>query len=316
MSFPTSLRPVAYLAIGLAVGGFGAILFRESLPGAAGSPEEQVRKLEAELKKAQNRIVTLQGSGRPKSGRTFADGARGIVEDIRAGRPVSPEDLFRASQPLLRDLSPIFDRIRIRQEKRNIDSRTGELTRKYDLTPEQEDQLKKWFEKKVEDDAKEFSELVANDRTTLEDLMKASQDDRWDKGLDEFMPSILGGEKLSEFQGDRMTEKVERVQQEADMRVQRVDSIVNLDHAQREQVFGIMARGSEDYDPAMVLEGASGDIGTTQGGDRNQAMLSVLRPDQRTAWETEREHRRQETWKEMSEMGLSMPPNWDPLEDY
>ena len=317
MSIPRSLRPLAYLATGLAVGGLGATLFRESLPGAAGSPEEQVRKLEVKLKDAQNQIVVLQGSGRTKQGRTFADGARGIVEDIRAGRPVSPEDLFRASQPLLRDLSPIFDRMRIREEKRNIDSRMGELTRKYDLTPDQEEKLKKWFEQKVEADAKRFSDLVANDRTTLEDLMRESEAKRWDDGLDGFMPSILGGEKLADFREERMNEKIESVQEEADMRVERVDSVVHLDHAQREQVFAIMARGSRDYDPAMVLEGASGDIGDTPGGgDRNQAMLSVLRPDQRAAWEAERERRRQETSKEMNEMGLSMPRNWDPLEDY
>jgi hypothetical protein len=33
---------------------------------------------------------------------------RNIGDDIRAGRPVTPEDIFRASQPLMRDLAPLF----------------------------------------------------------------------------------------------------------------------------------------------------------------------------------------------------------------
>ena len=91
------------------------------MPGAEGSPEERATWLEVELKKAQNRIAALEAAdprGRRKPGRTFADGARNIAEDIRDGRPVSPDDLFRATQPLLRDLSPLFDRMRVREERR------------------------------------------------------------------------------------------------------------------------------------------------------------------------------------------------------
>jgi hypothetical protein len=40
-----------------------------------------------------------------------------------------------------------------------------------------------------------------------------------------------------------MNERAQRVQQEADRMVERVNSIVSLDETQRDQVFGIMARG-------------------------------------------------------------------------
>ena len=76
-----------------------------------------------------------------------------------------------------------------------------------------------------------------------------------------------------------------------------------------------MARGSRDYDPAMVLEGARGDIGATPGGDRQAAMLSVLRPNQRAAYEAEREHRRTEASKEMETIGLTMPTDWEMLDE-
>ena len=70
----------------------------------------------------------------------------------------------------------------------------------------------------------------------------------------------------------------------ADGKTQRLDRIVGLDDSQRDQVFGIMARGSSDYDPTMMLEGAAGgNIAASPAGTGRDAVLSVLRPDQRAA---------------------------------
>jgi hypothetical protein len=317
MSLPASVRSAIPLLVGLAIGGVGATLFLQSMPGEEGSPEERANKLEAQLKSANNRITLLEAAdpNRRRPGRTFADGARGIAEDIREGRPVSPDDIFRASQPFLRDLAPLFDRMRIRQQKQMIDSMTGELARKYDLNPAQQESLKKWFGEKAERDAKAYSDLVAQDGTRLEDIMKATANVRPDDGLDDYMGSVLSGDKLAEFKSERIAERSERVQQEADRNVQRLDDIVHLDETQRDQVFGIMARGSRDYDPAMKLEGAGGDIASTPGGNRNEAMLSVLRPDQRESYEAERQQRREAAEKDMQAMGLSLPPTWNLLDE-
>ena len=100
------------------------------------------------------------------------------------------------------------------------------------------------------------------------------------------------------------------------MKVQRLDTIVGLDDTQRDQVFGIMARGSRDYDPGMKLEGIGGDIGKTPAGDRQQAMLSVLRPEQKEAYEATRQKRREQAAEEMQTLGLSLPPEWDLLDDF
>lgn len=319
MSLAQSIRSMLPLVIGLAVGGAGATLFLQSLPGSEGSPEERANKMEVELKRAQNRIASLEAAeprGHRRPGRTFADGARNIAEDIREGRPVSPDDIFRASQPLLRDLAPLFDRLRVKQQQQLTDSMSGELARKYNLTPQQQESLKQWFGQKATEDAKRWSDLVAQDGTRLEDIMRASRDVRPDDGLDGFMEKTLSGDKLAAFQTARMGERAERVQQDADTRVQRLDSIVTLDTAQRDQVFGIMARGSRDYDPAMKLEGVGGEIGAASTGNREQAMLAVLRPEQRTAYAAEQQRRRDEAAKNMEVMGLTLPADWDMFNDY
>ena len=102
------MRPLIPLVVGLAVGIAGAVLFLQSMPPKEGSAEERLAKMEVDLKKANNRVAALEAAdpnGRRKPGRTLADGARGIAENFRDGKPVTPDDLFHAFQPFMRDFS-------------------------------------------------------------------------------------------------------------------------------------------------------------------------------------------------------------------
>lgn len=301
----------------------------QSMPGVEGSPEERANRLEIELKRAQSRIAALESKtgGGAKDGvlqriagvrdkRELTDGARDIAEALRDGRPVSPEDIFKASQPLMKTLAPLFDRMRVREQKQLIDSLTGEFARKYDLGPQQQQWLKQWFENKAKEDAKAWSAMIGREGTTLEDVMKASRDVRPDAGIDTFMPTILHGEKLDQFRSERLAERAQRVESEADRRVQRLDSIVGLDEAQRDQVFGIVARSSKDYDPQMAIEGVGGQISSAPTGNPQEAMLSVLRPEQRAAYEAEQMRRRQKAAEDLEVIGLTLPPNWDMFDDF
>ena len=164
------------------------------------------------------------------------------------------------------------------------------------------------------ENAKRYNDLLLQDGTRLEDLMMASRDTRPDDGLDEFMAKTLSGEKLASFQAERMVERAQRVQEHAYMKVERLDSIVALDADQRDRVFAIMARDSPDYDPAMTLEGAGGDTLTDNSDDTRQAMFSVLTAEQRTSFDAEMQHRREEAQEDMAAIGLSLPEGWDMLE--
>lgn len=303
------MRPILPLIIGLAVGICGTVLFLQSQPPKNGSAEERVVKLEAELKTAKNRVIALEGAdphGRRRPGRTLADGARSIAEDLRDGKPVTPDDLFHATQPLIRDFSPLFERMRAREQQRRVDSMAGELARKYSLTSAQEDSLKKWLDQKATDDSKRYTDLLSQDSAKLADIGKAGYEFKLDSGLDQYMKNTLTGDKLAAFQADRMQEKVDRVQQEADMKVTRLDGIVGLDESQRGQMFGIMARGSQDFDPAMHFEGLGDDAGAVSGKSGQDAILSVLTPAQRDAYQADRKQKQDSARKEMESMSLSL----------
>ena len=51
------------------------------------------------------------------------------------------------------------------------------------------------------------------------------------------------------------------------------------------------------------------------GVDASQAMLDVLRPEQRAAYDAERERRRTEAAKDMEAVGLTLPANWEMLDE-
>ncbi|MGV3532704.1 MAG: hypothetical protein ACO1QR_10075 [Chthoniobacteraceae bacterium] len=314
MDSPLFLRSVVPLVLGLAVGGLGASLFLDSLPAPEGSPEERVRTLELELERTQKRLAAAEAAqgqgagGRSGSARALSDSVRVIGEDIRAGRTVNPEELFRTSKPILRDLAPIFDRMRLKEQKAVIDGMTGEFTRKYQLTPGQEQALKEWFGKRAEEEAERWTDMLGADNTRLEDIIRASRDIRPDEGVEEFMKGILPPDQYATFQADRLEERAERVQREADTKVQRLDRIVGLDETQRDQVFSIVARNSRDYDPKML------EI-PDAGGAGNGDVLSVLRPEQRTAYDAERKRRYEEASKAAAEIGMSLPANWELMND-
>lgn len=307
-----TLRSVIPLVAGLAIGATGAVLFLQSMPPPEGSAEERIGKLEAQLKTANNRVTALEGAdptGRNRPGRTMKDNLRSIADDFRHGRPVTPDDVFRATQPLIRDLAPLFDRMRTKELQRRSDTMAGELARKYSLNPVQQASLKNWLDQRAEEEAKRYTSIISQEGVRMEDLNEATHDIRLDDGLETFMQGTLTGEKLATFQAERMKERVTRVQDEADMKVERLDRIVTLDDEQRGQVFGMLARGARDFDPAMQFEGVGTSTALT-GKSKQDAILSVLRPDQKAAYEAEREKHRAETEKELGSMGLSLPADW------
>ncbi|MBB5350373.1 hypothetical protein HNR46_000597 [Haloferula luteola] len=307
-----TLKSIVPLFVGIVVGAVGLSLFRDSLPGEEGSPEERVVELEAALKKAENRIVAFEAMGRTDHrGRTLREGIGDLAQRIRDGGKVTPDELLRATQPLTRDLAPFFERIHAKRLARQYDALAGELTRKYGLNDDQAARLKSWFEQHAQDQAERWVDLASREGASMEDLMEASMEARADEGLDEFMGGILQGEAGAQFRSDRLHEKAGRVQDFADMRVERLDRVVGLDDGQRDLLFGVMAAASPDYENSMQFEGSEGIITPQVGVDREQAVIEALSPGQRAAYEAFKEEERAKMNEQMGEFGLTLPADWD-----
>ncbi|MES2709030.1 MAG: hypothetical protein V4726_20710 [Verrucomicrobiota bacterium] len=313
------MRAPIFLIIGLVVGISGALLYQQSVPPPAGSVEAKNSELERELTQIKVALAAAEARA-PRPGLTteqkLRQGARGLFEDLKEGRTVDMNDVFRAAKPVLRDFSPFFERLHRRDFRIQNEYALGDLSRKYHLSTAQQDSLRAWQAAKTEERIAAMRRLNESENSTFEDMVRSERKIRPDDGLDAFMESTLTGTDLANFKNDRLQQRVERVQAEAEQRVSRLNGIVQLDDTQQDQVFSLMARSSPDFDPGMKFEGLGGD--TTQlpvGQSRDEAIMQVLRPDQRVQYEQQRETRRAAAQKEMNDFGIRIPDNWDMLND-
>jgi hypothetical protein len=313
------MRAPVFLVVGLVAGIAGAVLFQQSFPPPAGSVEEKLDGLERELDRTRVLLAAAEARApRPEAStqQKFSRGVRSILEEWKAGREVDLEEFYMAMRPAMRDLSPLFERMKKRELRKQHEFVLQELTRKYKLTPAQQAVVQAWQKKKIESDVAAYRELNANDNVSFIEMIKGSSLPRPTDGLDEVMAQTLTEPERTRYQKERMNERLNQVQAEADRRVTRLHDMVGLDDAQQDQVFALMARSSRDFDPSMQFEGLSADTTPLPPGEsRDQAIRALLRPEQRQKYEEKSLTRRIEAEKDLREMGLKIPANWDMLAD-
>ena len=129
------------------------------------------------------------------------------------------------------------------------------------------------------------------------------------------MARTLDADTLATYQADRLAERVERVQNEAEGRVQRLDSLVDLDEEQKDQAFAILAHSSEYFDPSMQFEGLENELsGLRPGMDANKSIEGILRPEQLQRLGDRQRERRDDAFSEFEELGLTPPQGWEEME--
>ncbi len=304
------------IPMGVLIGALGAILFGQSLGPDPGSEQERAEKAEHQLRVAEAQLRHLQGTRIRADRQQSAEGARDILEDIREGRGADIDDIFAVTKPWLNDLSPVINLMRSKEEREQFARLAGDYTRKYDLNESQQTQLRQWLDARASENAQRFVDVVADDSSTIYDLMLAGKEAEQNiKGIDQFMERQLTGEALTSFRADRLQERINSVEGEANGRLNNLDSIVNLDASQEDQLFFTMARSSEDYIPSMDIEGMNGDRSPLNQKGRNAVIESILTSEQQELLENHRQNRRQNAEEEMREIGLRLPENWQQFED-
>ena len=116
---------------------------------------------------------------------------------------------------------------------------------------------------------------------------------------------------LPKEEQDRLVERAELVQAEANRKLHRLDNIVGLDEDQADRAFGLMARGAKGFDPSMAIDGVSSETSPLDRRSRDQAIMELLRPEQIEAYHAHRRQEFEEAQRELGEIGLALPPDWD-----
>ena len=313
------LRVLIALGAGLFIGVVASTLFIDSLPPAEGTAQAQVYQLKREIVRSKSQIASLEAR-LPKREPTLEERSREttarIFDDLKNGRPVDLNVLYGHVRPVLRDLSPLFNNMRRREERKEHARIAAHMGEAYQLNTAQQEALKQWLGERAIQDGEAFRATVYGENATFEDFIRASKYQRPDNALDEFMERTLTGTTKERFVSDRLRERAQRVENVANNRVNLVSAAVQLDPAQQDRVFAIMARSSPEFDPRMKFDGLGSDISTIRpGSDREQAIRNVLRPDQLTRYNAYRQKQWEEASREATEIGLSLPKNWDLFDD-
>ena len=312
------MRAPMFLVLGLLVGAVGATLFVRSLPPPAGTEAEKIAELERVVARDRLRIASLEATeanAAARLERLAATGRRSILQDLKDGRPVDLNDLFNTAKPFLHEFAPLLDRMSRRDQKRRIEHTVADLAERHGLNASQKEELKQWLEARAEEQAGRIQEVTGRADSTLADYARAMRDFQPLEGVDAFMEGALQGEALDRYRRERLEERANRVQYEAEQRVNQRAAVVALDDTQQDQVFALMARGSRDFDPSMQFEGLGDDrAALSPGQSRDDAIMAVLRPEQRAQYEAHRVQRRQEAEAEAAEIGLKLPDDWDVFE--
>lgn len=304
------------LIIGVVIGIAGGLMFSKSLAPDQGSVEEALEIKERELAKANGRIRALIGDGARDRKRTVRDNMRDVMERIQRGEEVSFDDVFATMKPWMRDMEPLFERMRQLNEDDFADRMVGEWAGEYSLSSAEKEKLREWFKERSRKRAEAFRDVVRSDQSGFVDFIQATEYDWRDaEGAEELMEGMLDGEELEQFKEERLTKRYDSVQDESYRNLNRLDEIVGLDPDQHDQAFGLMMRSSEDYQQGMEFEGM--EAGTTQmdRAARWEAIDEILRPDQREQLKSYREEKKADAEREMAKAGLSLPKNWELLEN-
>ena len=306
------LKQVVGLVLGLFVGAFGGFLFSNSLPPEVGSVEEELEILRNSNAQNERRLRSYQRNARRD---TTPDELRRLARDVRDGKDISPDDLFATMKPWMREMSPIFERMREVNEEDWADVRTSEWARQYDLNASQRAQLKEWFRAQGAEQAKALVDVIENKNSGFVDLIRATEYDWKDaRGSDKLMEGFLKGDQLEEFKSGRLAERAESVQYEADRNLSRLDGIVALDAKQHEQLFGVLSRAAEDYQPGLNVDGLAGEDSALDRRQRDTEIRAALRRDQIEKLDEYQRNRRVEAEKEMRRMMMTLPKDWDLLD--
>lgn len=308
------IKQVLGVVIGIVVGLVGGTLFKSTLPPEKGSTADKIEEQRHELKSARNRLAVLEAERRRGDERA-SQAARNIAADIRAGRDVDVNEVFNLTKPWLSDIAPLLERMRVKAEKEMAEGIAGEMARKYDLTKIQQARLEDWLAAESKVNAEKYRAVLEDEESDFEDFIRASEDFDDFTNLDDFMEKELQGEKLAEYQKERLFERSENVTGEANRQLHRLHEVVDLDVAQQDAAFLLLARGSSDYEQGMEVDGMPGAQGGLSQEERNREVLALLRPDQQQSYEAFKEEQRLEMQEEMSEMGMTLPTDWNFFDD-
>ena len=156
---------------------------------------------------------------------------------------------------------------------------------KLDLTDAQSESITKRMVAMVQENTEKFQAELDDGSRSMQEIME-SQGDFWrqnEDNIEVMLKEELNEEQFGQFKTEQLVERTGRVQRSADRELAAIDSKLELDDTQEDQVFDILVRTSPEYDEAMAIEGIEADIpaaALAEDTSKEDAIRAVLDPEQ------------------------------------
>lgn len=288
------------LVIGLAAGSLGGYLAGQNLGPKKDAPTEsktQIIQLQEQLKSSQAEIQKLT-EAKVSSPATPAEGES--KPDINK--------LFNDAKPLLKQLTAGFEPQRQEMLERMTEEQIKRMIALANLTPEQQAALKQHLLEFSEKEKAKWQAML-DGGGNLADMMKMGRGGpNPQKTLDEWAATNLEGEQAKSYETGRLAEKAKAITDSANTQLERMNTSLNLDETQKDQMFHVLVRTDKDYDPSMQMEGVADPGGAAVPESRDEAIAAILNPEQNEKYQAQQKERSRREGGFFRALGLPGPP--------
>jgi transcriptional regulator len=268
---------ILFLIMGLSVGALAVAVLRSSGPTAEESAKQELAEAQAKISELEqqkakaledaekSKALASKAVMQPVSELNKSPDENDTAAKLDDATPEPAEDdpaaqfakLFNSKEA--RSLMKQFSGAAVNMMEKRAGDEIAKYKDKYQLTDDQMSTLQAKLSEKLKEGTEKFTSSLDNENKSVQEIMQ-EQGQNWRNQEEEIagiMKETLTEEQYGDFEHDMLAERAQRVERNSSRQLNRLDSQLNLDETQKDQVFGILVENSPDYDSAMKVEGAS-----------------------------------------------------------
>ena len=250
---------------------------------AATQHERELSKLRRQLSEANSSAAAL----RQKFATAGLDAAPVLEDQLDIQR------LLNDARPLIKSLTIMFGSERKKMAERLIKGMAEKLAEEMGLTEEQTADMIAHF-LKLDDENFEKIKAMLDRQITILDVFSTMKDMNPAKSMDEYVVAKLTDDQKKAWDNRKLESRAEQIERTANRQLQRMEKL-NLDEAQKDQVFDILVKKNPQYDSSLAVEGLSTDAAAFDAAkSEEEAIAAVLREDQMAEYQVMQERQNKE----------------------
>ena len=225
--------------------------------------------------------------------------AAGLDDDPVRENELDIQRLLNDARPLMKSLALMFGEQRKLMTEKWIRGMAEKLAQEMGLTEEQTADMIAHFLKLDEENFAKIKAMLDRKLTIL-DVFSVMKEMNPQKSMDDYVMTAMTDEQKKSWENRKLESKAQQLERTANWQLDRMSKSLNLDEAQKDQVFDILVKKSPQYDPALAVEGVNAGVELDTQKSQDEAIAEVLRPEQMEDWNKlqERQQNEKKRWSD------------------